>query len=318
MMTQRGPLLVILGPTATGKTPVAVEVALLAGGEVVSADSMLIYKYMDIGTAKPTLQERRGVPHHLIDVVAPDEEFSVAHYQKMAGETIKGIISRAKLPILAGGTGLYIQAVVDGYKFGKVGIDNELREELKEYARLHGRIALHERLKEIDPETAFRLHPNDQKRVIRALEIYHKTGKPLSSYNDNREKTMYNLCMIGLYMPRDQLYERVDRRVDKMLNEGLVQEVDGLLQAGYDTDLVSMQGLGYKEIAAYLKGEIDFERAVYLIKRDTRRFAKRQLTWFRRDPRIQWIDVNEYPGARGIASEIITKAEGVTRGVSKV
>lgn len=315
MVREPAPLLVVLGPTATGKTEVAVEVALLSGGEVVSADSMLVYKYMDVGTAKPTSKERQGITHHLIDIVAPDQEFSVAHYQKMAQDTIADIRRRSKLPILAGGTGLYIQSVIDGYKFGEVGIDYDLREKLHNYAHLHGKMALHDYLKKVDPDTASRLHPNDQKRITRALEIYEITGKPASSLHAGKKKLWYK-DLFGLHMSRDQLYDQVNKRVDKMLAQGLVQEVSKLLQAGYDTGLVSMQGLGYKEIAAYLKGQIDLERAVYLIKRDTRRFAKRQLTWFRRDSRIKWINVKEYGGAREIACEIISQAEGVSKGVS--
>lgn len=317
MVTERSTLLVILGPTATGKTEVAIEVALLTGGEVVSADSMLIYKYMDIGTAKPKPEERKGVTHHLIDIVLPDEEFSVAHYQTRALAAIEDILRRGKLPILAGGTGLYINSIIYGYKFGEVGIDYEVRAKLRRYALQHGNEALHNRLKQVDPVTAARLHPNDQKRIIRALEIYEKTGKPMSAFTANeRKQSRFNVKLFGLYMPREELYNRVNKRVEKMLDEGLVDEVKRLLELGYDTHLVSMQGLGYKEIASFLKGEINFERAVYLIKRDTRRFAKRQLTWFRRDPRIKWINVKDYYNAREIALEIIRSAEGVTEDVS--
>lgn len=317
MVTERSTLLVILGPTATGKTEVAIEVALLTGGEVVSADSMLIYKYMDIGTAKPKPEERKGVTHHLIDIVLPDEEFSVAHYQTRALAAIEDILRRGKLPILAGGSGLYINSIIYGYKFGEVGIDYEVRAKLRRYALQHGNEALHNRLKQVDPVTAARLHPNDQKRIIRALEIYEKTGKPMSAFTANeRKQSRFNVKLFGLYMPREELYNRVNKRVEKMLDEGLVDEVKRLLELGYDTHLVSMQGLGYKEIASFLKGEINFERAVYLIKRDTRRFAKRQLTWFRRDPRIKWINVKDYYNAREIALEIIRSAEGVTEDVS--
>lgn len=317
MAEKQCPLLVILGPTATGKTDVAIEVALLTGGEVVSADSMLVYKYMDIGTAKPTPEECKGVVHHLIDIVRPDEEFSVAHYQERAKSAIKGIYSRGKLPILAGGTGLYIQSVVDGYQFGEVRINYGFREELKQYAGRYGNAALHKRLQIVDPETAARLHPNDRKRIIRALEVYKETGRTMSSLNaEQQRKPVYDAYLFGLYMPREELYERVNKRVDKMLEEGLVEEVKNLQNAGYDAGLVSMQGLGYKEIIAYLKGKIDLEEAVYLIKRNTRRFAKRQLTWFRRDSRIKWINVKDYGDFREIALEIINQAEGVTKSVS--
>lgn len=324
MSNKQRPLLVILGPTATGKTELAVEVALLTNGEVISADSMLVYKHMDIGTAKPTLDECKGVPHHLINILNPDQEFSVARYQSMAKSKIKDIHARGKLPILAGGTGLYIQSILDGYKFGKVKINYKLREKMRSYAQENGNLALHNKLHAVDPETAARLHPNDLKRIIRALEIYHETGKKMSSLNKNnninsieQQNSIYNAYVFGLSMPREELYCRINKRVDQMLAGGLVDEVKCLLRSGYDTDLVSMQGLGYKEIAAYLKGEIDMDNAIYLIKRDTRRFAKRQLTWFRRDPRIKWFNIKDYANYYGLALEIIDQMGGLATSTSK-
>lgn len=308
MSVSRPPLLVILGPTATGKTDVAIEIALFTGGEVISADSMLIYKYMDIGTAKPGLEERKDVIHHLIDVVSPSEDFSVARYQAMAREAINNIYIKRKLPILAGGTGLYITSLVDGFKFSEVGIDYKLRENLNEFAIKRGKESLHYRLKKVDPKTAERLHPNDQKRIIRALEIYEKTGRPLSSFDTQWGRgSEYEFQMFGLYMSREKLYQKINDRVDMMIKKGLVEEVRELLDMGYATDLISMQGLGYKEIAGYLRGDIELGRAVELLKRNTRRFAKRQFTWFRRDKRIQWINVSEYSDAQEIAREIVGK-----------
>lgn len=317
MSSERPVLLVILGPTAAGKTKVAVEIALLTGGEVISADSMSVYRYMDIGTAKPAPEERKGVPHHLIDIVFPNEEFSVAHYQSMAVAAIEDIYQRGNLPIMAGGTGLYINAVIDGYQFGPAGIDNILRERLWRYAREHGKQELHKRLEQVDPVTAARLHPNDIKRIIRALEIYEQTGRPMSARPPGDvNKPRFEARLYGLYMPREELYEKINIRVEEMLAQGLVNEVRFLLDKGYDPSLVSMQALGYKEIVAYLKGEISYEEAVYLIKRNTRRFAKRQLTWFRRDKRIKWLNVKEYHEAREIAREIIADAEGLIKRVS--
>ncbi|MFZ5591747.1 MAG: tRNA (adenosine(37)-N6)-dimethylallyltransferase MiaA [Bacillota bacterium] len=290
-------LLVITGPTATGKTALSVELARRINGEIISADSMLIYKYMDIGTAKPTLEERQGVPHYMIDIIEPDQEYSVALYQQEVEKIIPAILARGRVPMLVGGTGLYIRSVVAGFHCSQIGKDEAFRQEMQQLARENGNIYLHEMLARVDPPTANRLHPNDQKRVIRALEVYHLSGKPFSWHNQpqNNRATPYRILQWGLTLDRELLYQRINRRVDEMLQKGLVQEVRWLLEQGYSPTLTSMQGLGYKEIAAYLNGQISLPLAVETLKRNTRRFAKRQLTWFRRDPAIKWLDVNSEP-----------------------
>uniref|UniRef100_A0A7C2EB94 tRNA dimethylallyltransferase n=1 Tax=Ammonifex degensii TaxID=42838 RepID=A0A7C2EB94_9THEO len=297
------PLLAITGPTATGKTAVGIEVALRVEGEVVSADSMMVYRGMDIGTAKPTLAERKGVPHHLIDVVDPGEDFSVATFQTLARKLIREINARGRLPILVGGTGLYIKAVLDGYRFTG-GVDRELRRRLAAEAGRFGPAYLHERLRAVDPETAARLHPNDLKRIIRALEVFYRTGAPISRAASAETGPEYDALVYGLFLERQELYRRIEERVDAMLEAGLVEEVRRLLKGGLKRDATAMQALGYKEIAAYLAGEVTLEEAVYLLKRNTRRFAKRQLTWFRRDGRIRWLDVARYPSPERVAEEI--------------
>jgi len=301
-------LLVITGPTATGKTSAGIEAALQLNGEIVSADSMMVYRGMDIGTAKPTAAEMRGIPHHLIDVVDPDEDFSVACYQELAEKHIREISLRGKLPILVGGTGLYVRAVLDHYNF-VVGADQALRRELQDAARARGVAWLHEQLAKVDPVSAARLHPNNVRRVIRALEVYYKTGQPLSSFQDRDLRTDSKYCALvfGLTCDRSEIYRRIEKRVDEMLAAGLVEEVRRLMSRGYGRDLTSMKGLGYKEIAAYLAGEISLDEAVKILKRNTRRFAKRQLTWFRRDNRIIWLDVVAMGGPIGAAKEIVTK-----------
>lgn len=307
------PLVVITGPTATGKSEVGVLVAEKVGGEIISADSMLIYRGMDIGTAKPTPDEMRGIPHHMIDIVEPDEDYSVALFQEQARAVIKEIHERNKLPVLVGGTGLYVRAVIDDYDFSGARGDKSLRENLLKEATDNGPESLHQRLSEVDPQAASKLHPRDTRRVIRALEVYHLTGKPISSYQrvDQCTRPLYNLFMFGLNMDRDKLYRRIEQRVDRMIAAGLVDEVRGLLLRGFSVELNSMRGLGYKEIAAYLTGMLSLEQAVELLKRNTRRFAKRQLTWFRRDTRIKWYNIDEYGGHEAVAKEIAGQLEGV-------
>lgn len=309
------PLLAIVGPTATGKTDQSVRVAQNLEAEIVSADSMLVYRHMNIGTAKPTPEETKGVPHHLIDVADPGEMYNVSRYSHSAVKVIELLHRRKKLPILVGGTGLYVKAVIDGYNFSKVGTDPELREKLTKECENLGSEALHDRLKKVDPETAARLHTNDVKRVIRALEVFYLSGKTLSSDADKLEKSPYNILMYGLTMDRKELYSRIEQRVDKMLGQGLVDEVKGLLDKGYSSSLTSMQGLGYKEIILYLNGTLSLGEAVDLLKMNTRRFAKRQLTWFRRDGRIRWIDVGQRT-AEEVSEEITKAAEGVLKPVS--
>lgn len=301
------PLVVIVGPTAVGKTDTAIIVAQKIGGEIISADSMQIYRHMDIGTAKPNRGEMKGIKHYMIDIVNPEEEFSVADFQRIAKAYIEDINKRGKLPIVVGGTGLYINSLVYNLDFTETISDPELRENLRELARERGNEYLHEMLKRVDPEAAEKLHPNDIKRIIRALEVYHCSGKPMSQYHRTikKEEVPYDLAMVGLRMNRKDLYRRIEQRVDKMIEEGLVEEVRELLDRGCTRDMTSMQGLGYKEIIGYLEGEYSLEEAVSILKRDTRRFAKRQFTWFGRDDRIFWIDVEKYSSREEIADLIV-------------
>jgi len=288
-------LAVIVGPTATGKSTLAVEIAKRMNGEIVSADSVAVYKGLNIGSAKPTLAERGGIPHHMIDCAGPAESFTVSDYQTGARTAIDAISQNGRLPILAGGTGLYISAVTTGLDFTDAGRDENFRKAWEEKEETHPGSAIEE-LKKIDEKRAGELHPNDFKRIVRALEVFHLTGVPMSEQTGEFRKSdsPYRLAVVGLTMPREMLYGRIENRVDGMLREGLVEEVRGLLEGGLDPNAPSMQGLGYKEIADYINGSCSFEQAVYLIKQNTRRFAKRQLTWFKRDPRILWFDVSEY------------------------
>lgn len=300
------PLIIITGPTATGKTAVAVEVAKILDGEVVSADSMQIYRQMDIGTAKPTLDEMGGIPHHLIDIVEPDANFTVAIYQQLARDKIAEINQRNKIPILAGGTGFYIDSVIYDYDFGSTGIDRSLRHRLSQEAREKGSAILHQRLATLDLPAAKQIHPNDLKRIIRALEVYYLTnGRSSLSHRDHKvEFPGYKKLMIGLHYPRQVLYQRIEDRVDQMIDQGLVDEVSKLLSAGYDPGLTSMQSLGYKEIAHYLLKGCPLEETVRLIKRNTRRFAKRQLTWFKRYSSIKWVDMEQEKTIKAVAGKI--------------
>jgi tRNA dimethylallyltransferase len=290
---KHSPLLVIAGPTASGKTAVAVEVAKRINGEVVSADSMQVYRGMDIGTAKPTADEKGGIPHHMLDVALPDEEFSAARYQQMAICIIADIHSRDKIPILAGGTGFYINAVVYRNEFiPQDDAETAYRAALRDVAHEKGSAFLHERLREIDPAAAAAIHPHNIKRVARALSFFHSTGGPISGHNasQRRNAPAYPLLYVVLDMPRNMLYERIDTRVAAMFETGLAQEVQGLLQAGYHTGLTSMQGIGYKETARYLSGEWTFGQAAEAIRTSTRHYAKRQITWFkhRADEAVLW------------------------------
>ena len=284
-------LLVIVGPTAVGKTALSIELAQMLKGEVISGDSMQVYRGMDIGTAKITPVEMQGIPHHLIDIHNPDHPFSVAEFQVRATELIKEINLRNHLPMIVGGTGLYIQSVLYQYEFSEVGQDEMLRKQLEDFVELHGREQLHDRLLKIDPITGQRLHPNDVKRVIRALEIYELTGATMAEYQKRSKKSPYELCLLGLTMDRERLYERVNARVDSMIEQGLVKEVERLLTQGYSKDLISMQAIGYKELVEYLEGSGSLSEAIEAIKKNSRNFAKRQLTWFRSMKEIQWIDM---------------------------
>lgn len=282
------PLVVIAGPTASGKTALSLDVAEHFAGEIVSADSMQVYKYMDIGTAKPTIAERRGIPHHLIDEAMPDEEFHLARYAAIAHNRIADIHNRGKLPIMVGGTGLYIDTVVNAVELGEARCDWRLRERLAQIARKKGNNYLHDMLSKVDPDAANRLNVNDLRRIIRALEVYHTSGKTITEHQKmSRLKASPYLAI--MFMPdwqRDELYRRIDERVDVMLSSGLYEEVKNLVRAGYGRGLVSMQGIGYKEMLDYYYGLTTWDEAVQIIKRSTRRYAKRQLTWFRRNKQI--------------------------------
>lgn len=283
------PLIVVAGPTASGKTSLAIDIAKAVGGEIVSSDSMQIYKYMDIGTAKATDKETAQCPHHLIDIVEPDSEFSVADYAKLAHKTIADITARGKVPIMCGGTGLYIDSVVNDVEFGELSNDYRLREELRDLAEKEGAQKLIEMLREFDPVSAQRLHPNNLKRVIRAIEFYKTSGVPISEHQEmtKQKESRYDALMFMIDHDREVLYERINKRVDIMLGEGLVDEVRALLERGYSSELNSMQGIGYKELISHFNGEITFNEAVDAIKQNSRRYAKRQLTWFRRNDHIK-------------------------------
>ncbi|WP_058485486.1 tRNA (adenosine(37)-N6)-dimethylallyltransferase MiaA [Defluviitalea phaphyphila] len=289
------PLIVIAGPTASGKTKVSIELAKRINGEIISGDSMQVYKYMNIGTAKPTREEMEGIPHYLIDEIDPKEEFSVAIFKQKAKDYIKKIYDKNKIPILIGGTGFYIQSVVYDIDFTETNIDIEYRNSLQQLAKKNGNQYLHNMLFKVDPVSAKAIHPNNVKRVIRALEYYKQTNKPISEHNKEQKNknSPYNTLFFCLTMNRKTLYKRINKRVDSMIEAGLVEEVENLLDRGYSPKLISMQGLGYKEIVWYLEGKISLEEAIYIIKRDTRHFAKRQLTWFRRQETPYWINVED-------------------------
>ncbi|MGN0149642.1 MAG: tRNA (adenosine(37)-N6)-dimethylallyltransferase MiaA [Clostridia bacterium] len=288
-------LVVVAGPTASGKTALAIDLAKRLNGEIVSADSMQIYKYMDIGSAKPDEEERNAVPHHLIDFLEPDEEWSVADYTEAAHRVIAEIASRGKTPVMAGGTGLYINSVVNDVSFGEIDTDYEIRAELQQLADEKGNEALIEMLREFDPVSAKRLHPNNVRRVIRAIEFYRVTGVPISRHQEMTQQTQsrYEPVMFLINWEREVLYDRINRRVDMMIENGLLNEVKMLMDMGYTKELNSMKGIGYKELIDYFNGECSLEEAVDLIKQSSRRYAKRQLTWFRRDDRIHMLDANK-------------------------
>ncbi len=294
-MKNKDKFIILLGPTAVGKTDLSIELAKRFNGEIVSCDSMQIYKYMDIGTAKIRKDEMEGIEHHLLDIVYPDDEFTVSNYSDLAKEKIREINARGKLPIFVGGTGLYINSLLYELNFSKVEPNYELRDKYENLAKEYGNEYVHNLLKEIDIVSYERLYPNDLKRVIRAIEIYEMTGEKMSD-NDNFRKPNedYDSYLLGLFMDREKLYERINLRVDIMLENGLIEEVKSLLDRGYSRDLVSMQAIGYKEIIDYLEGNICFEDAILLLKRNSRRYAKRQLTWFRKEDRVNRIDVENY------------------------
>lgn len=290
------PLIIIAGPTAVGKTAFSIKLAKALDGEIISADSMQVYKGMDIGTAKIKKEEMCGIPHFLIDEWEPDEEFNVTVFQQKAKEAIDDILSRGKIPIITGGTGFYIQSVLYDIDFSEEDNDYEYRHKLEKLAIEKGGHYLYEMLRRADEASAQAIHENNIKKVIRALEYYHLTGKKISEHNEQQrsKESPYQFIYFVLTMDRETLYHRIDFRVDSMIKEGLLREVKALKEKGYHRNLVSMQGLGYKEILAYLEGEITLEEAVYIIKRETRHFAKRQLTWFKREKTVTWINKDDF------------------------
>ncbi|CAM4430821.1 tRNA dimethylallyltransferase [Paenibacillus endophyticus] len=291
---RKQPLLVLIGPTAVGKTRMSLDIAKMWDAEIISGDSMQVYRGMDIGTAKIPIDEREGIPHHLIDIMEPDIPYSAADFQAGATSAIEQIAARGHLPFIVGGTGLYVESVCYQFQFADIGSDEAFRQEQERYAAENGAEMLHARLAAIDPPAAERLHPNDLRRVIRALEVFHMTGQTFSEQQAGQSKVSpYELCIIGLTMDRAELYRRIEQRVDLMMEQGLVEEVRLLLEREMPPAAVAMQGLGYKEIAEYLQGNCTLEAAVERLKRDTRRFAKRQLSWFRHMNDIHWIDMGE-------------------------
>lgn len=279
-----------------GKTELSIALAQKIGGSVISADSMQVYRRMDIGSAKIRKEEMQGIPHYLVDILEPDEEFHVVRFQEYARRCMEEIQAEGRLPIVAGGTGFYIQALLYDIEFRDEPEDKGYRSWLEQTAREQGGHVLHEMLAEADPESAEAIHENNVKRVIRALEFYHLSGKKISEHNEEerRRESPYQFCYFVLNDDREKLYRRIDLRVDRMVEEGLVEEVRSLKQMGYNRRMVSMQGLGYKEILDYLEGGCTLEEAIYRIKRDTRHFAKRQLTWFRREREVTWIQKQDF------------------------
>lgn len=307
---KKKPLIILTGPTAVGKTKASIGLAKAVDGEIISADSMQVYRHMDIGSAKIKPEEMEGIPHHLIDVLEPDDEFHVVKFQQLAKKAMREIWERGHIPIVTGGTGFYIQALLYDIDFDENEKEDACRKELEAYAREHGAEALHEKLALVDPASAEMIHPNNIKRVIGALEFYEQTGKRISEHNETQRQreSPYAFAYFVLTDDRAHLYERINRRVDQMIEEGLVNEVQALKDKGYTKQLVSMQGLGYKEILDYLDGNCTLEEAIYTIKRDTRHFAKRQLTWFKRERDVIWINKQSFGyDAEQILDEMLSK-----------
>lgn len=314
---EKKPLIVLTGPTAVGKTALSIQLAKRIGGEIISADSMQVYRHMDIGTAKIRPEEMDGVPHHLIDILEPTEDFNVVRFQALARAAAEDIYSRGKIPIVAGGTGFYIQALLNDIDFTQTDENTQFREEMEHLAAEQGAEVLHERLRAVDPESAEAIHANNVKRVIRALEYYEQTGEKISAHNEaERAKTSpYHFFYYVLNTDRTVLYERIEKRIDEMMEEGLVEEVRQLQAMGCSRDSVAMQGLGYKEILAYLNGEMSLETAVNILKRDTRHFAKRQLTWFRRERDVRFLYLPEFDNDRERVLEHILQELAAEAGI---
>lgn len=290
------PLVILAGPTAVGKTALSIQLAKKINGAIISADSMQVYRMMDIGSAKVTKEEMQGVKHYLIDELLPSEEFHIARFQQMAKKALEEIYQNGQIPIVAGGTGFYIQALLYDIDFSGEEKETRFRKELETFEKEHGAHALHERLKDIDPVSYDTIHENNVKRVIRALEFYEQNGYPISVHNEreHEKESPYRFAYFALTDERSHLYERIEKRVDLMIDSGLIEEVQALKDKGYYREMVSMQGLGYKEILDYLEGRCSLEEAIYIIKRETRHFAKRQLTWLRRERDVIWFDKSKY------------------------
>lgn len=303
---------IIAGPTAVGKSDISIDVAKSLNGEIISADSAQVYRYMNIGTAKLKKEEMQGIPHYMIDEVYPDESFSVALFRDKAKEYIKEITNKGKLPIIVGGTGLYINSLLNNLDFTDSIIDEDYRKKLKDVAIEMGNEYLHNTLKKIDPISYEKLHPNDLKRVIRAIEVYKHTGKPISYFQikSREQPCQYEFAYVCLNMNRQKIYDRIDIRVDRMIKEGLTDEVENLLKMGYNKKLTSMQALGYKEIIPFVEGKLSIEESINTLKKNTRHYAKRQLTWFRADTRIFWINIDGYLTIKDTVENIIRYVAG--------
>lgn len=287
------PLIILTGPTAVGKTDISIELAQKLNAEILSADSMQVYRHMDIGTAKPTTYQQKQVKHHLIDLVEPDQDFSVADYQACFQETLEKVVHQGKLPLMVGGTGLYIRACTQAFVFDPDGADPELRAKLRAEAEQFGADRLHRQLAKVDPQSAARVHPNDLVRIIRALEVYSTTGTPLSELQPKRnQEIQFNTIFIFLDRNREELYQRIEERVDVMFSEGFVDEIRSLLERGYTPDLKPLQSLGYRQVSDFLMGKIPLNEAIAQTKQQTRHYAKRQLTWFRREPVDFWLNLS--------------------------
>ncbi|MFZ7102617.1 MAG: tRNA (adenosine(37)-N6)-dimethylallyltransferase MiaA [Peptococcaceae bacterium] len=294
-MVSQHPLFILVGPTGVGKTEISIDIAKRINGEIISGDSMQVYKYLDIGTAKIKPEETQGINHHLINIKEPTESYSAAEFKKNCTAIISDIRSKGKLPMIVGGTGLYINSVINDYNFIENTEADYVRKQLREIVEAKGIVPLIEELKIVDPRSAKKFHANDSRRIIRALEVCYTTGKPISSLHNTAESensAKYNFLLVGLKREREILYERINNRVDEMLREGWIREVTDLLKSGIPRSAPALQGLGYKQLIMYINGELTLEKAVELIKRDTRHFAKRQLTWFKKDKRISWINLD--------------------------
>lgn len=303
-------LIVIIGPTAVGKTKLSIDLAKKLNTQIISGDSMLVYKGMNVGTAKPSMAERDGVVHHLIDILEPSAEFNVVDFQNYAQKLITQINATGHIPILAGGTGLYVRALLEGYRFSQAPSDETLRQKLTTMAEEHGNEYLHSLLAKVQPDTAARLHPNDLRRIIRALEVYYLSGETVSQDKIAPSALLYDAAVIGLTMERTTLYDRINRRVDIMIAQGLIEEVATLLQQGVSPTCQSMRAIGYKEIIEHLNGEIDLFTAIDKVKQATRNFAKRQLTFYRRMPYITWFNVENYNNHNNLLEDVYKYVAG--------